>query len=453
MAGNALLAHQQSIFVTGNNIANVNTPGYSRQHLILASGIQYSSMGSIGNGVYAVGVERIYDHFIGVQMITENQSLGRWAAQKQVMAGVEIIFDETGGFGLSQAMSDYFNAWQDLSMNPTGITERQMLLSAGEILAGTFNQKYADLESAQKAIDADIKGAVGEINQLTAQIADLNQKIVDSEINGQTANEYRDQRDLAIKELSELIDISTFEDSSGSVKVTLNGGRSLVDGNFYHNLSTQVNSTTGLLDVLWVGADGSTVDITGNIAGGKLYGWLETRDVTLQDYMTRLNDLASAIMQEVNTVHSAGYGLDESAGYDFFTGTDASDMQVNVDLVNDLDLIAAASDLSGVPGDGSNAVAIANLQSKAVLNGGTATFDEYYNALVSDVGSEVNQIDAYYQHQYDMMTQLENYRESVSGVSLDEEMVNLVKFQSAYDAAAKLISTADELIQTVLKMV
>jgi flagellar hook-associated protein 1 FlgK len=214
-----------------------------------------------------------------------------------------------------------------------------------------------------------------------------------------------------------------------------------------------VNSTTGLLDVLWVGADGSTVDITGNIAGGKLYGWLETRDVTLQDYMTRLNDLASAIMQEVNTVHSAGYGLDESAGYDFFTGTDASDMQVNVDLVNDLDLIAAASDLSGVPGDGSNAVAIANLQSKAVLNGGTATFDEYYNALVSDVGSEVNQIDAYYQHQYDMMTQLENYRESVSGVSLDEEMVNLVKFQSAYDAAAKLISTADELIQTVLKMV
>ena len=369
------------------------------------------------------------------------------------MAGVEIIFDETGGFGLSQAMSDYFNAWQDLSMKPKGMIERQLLISKGEVLANTFNQKYANLESAQKSIDTDISGAVENINQRSARIADLNQKIVDSEINGHSANEYRDQRDLAIKELSALIDISTFEDSDGSVKVTLNGGRTLVEGKSFHNLATQVNPATGLFDVLWVRPDGSTVDITGNIAGGKIQGWLQSRDVTLPDYMTRLNDLALAIRDEVNREHRGGFGLDGSTNNDFFIGTDASDIEVNVNLVNDHDLIAVASNIDSLPGDGSNAVDIANLQSQAILNGGTATFNEYYNALVSDVGSEVNQIDAYYQHQFNMLTQLENYRESISGVSLDEEMVNLIKFQSAYDASAKLITTTDELIQTVLNMV
>jgi len=454
MASRALMAHQQSINVTGNNIANVNTPGYSRQRLMLStSDPLHSPIGTIGNGVYAVGVERIYDRFIGVQINTENQSLGRWAAQKQVMAGVEIIFDESRGFGLSQAISDYFSAWQELSMDPDGITERQMLISKGEALASSFNQKYAELESAQKSIDMDIHGAVENISQISAQIADLNAKIVNSEISGHTANEYRDQRDLALKELSELIDISTFEDQSGSVKVTLNGGRTLVDGKTYHKLSTQVNPGTGLFDVMWHHHDGSAVDITGNITGGKMQGWLEARDVTLQDYMTRLNDLAIAIRDEVNREHRGGFGLDESTNIDFFTGTDASDIQVNLSVVNDHNLIAAASDIDSLPGDGGNAVDIADLQNLAILNGGTVTFDEYYNALVSDVGSEVVQIDAYYQHQFDMLTQLENYRESISGVSLDEEMVNLVKFQSAYDASAKLITTTDELIQTVLNMV
>jgi flagellar hook-associated protein 1 FlgK len=145
--------------------------------------------------------------------------------------------------------------------------------------------------------------------------------------------------------------------------------------------------------------------------------------------------------------------LDGSTGYDFFSGMAASDIQVNNFLINDLNLIAAAPDAGGVPGDGGNAVVIANLQHKQVLSGNTATFDEFYGTLVNDVGNEILAVNAYYQHQSDMVTQLENYRESISGVSLDEEMVNLVTFQSAYDASAKLISIADELIQTVLSIV
>ena len=213
MAGNALLAHQQAINIAGNNIANVNTPGYSRQKLIMASSRpQYSSIGMLGSGVEAVRVERVYDRFVGVQINSESQSLGSWQAQQQVLEGVEIIFDESDGFGLSQAISDYFNAWQTLSLEPEGETQRQMVISKGEVLAHTFQQKYAAVQSTQQGIDADIKGAVATINQLTSQIADLNRKIIDAEATGFTANEYRDQRDLALKELSTLIDISTFED-------------------------------------------------------------------------------------------------------------------------------------------------------------------------------------------------------------------------------------------------
>jgi flagellar hook-associated protein 1 FlgK len=454
MAGSALLTQQQAINITGNNIANVNTPGYSRQRLILSSRVvPYSALGVIGNGVNAVKVERIYDRFIGLQIYNESQSMGRWEAQKQILESVEVIFDESYGAGLNQAMNDFWNAWQDLSMNPTDQIERDVLISMSEIMATAFNQKYADLESAQHGIDANIKGGVEKINQLLAQVADLNQKIIQSETTVSTANEYRDQRDLVLRELSSLIDMNSFEDASGAVKVMLSGGRTLVDGSFHRSLSTQTNLSTGLLDVLWVGSDGSTVDITRSIAGGKLQGWLETRDVTIEDYLTRLNDLASTLIQEVNNLHSTGFGLDESTGYDFFTGTDASDIQINVDLVNDVNRIAAASDLLSVPGDSSNAIAILNLQNATIMNGGTTTFGDYYNTLVSNVGSEINKVSAYHQHQTDMVMQLDNYRESVSGVNMDEEMVNLVKFQSAYDAAAKLITTTDEMLQTVLSMI
>jgi len=454
MAGTALLTHQQAINITGNNIANVNTPGYSRQRLILSPRVMSNSaLGLIGNGVTGQGIERIYDRFIGVQINNESQSLGRWEAQKQILETIEVIFNESSGMGLSEAMNEFWNAWQDLSVTPSGQNERQVLITMGEILATTFKQKHDDLTSAQREIDANIKGAVQEINKMLEDIADLNQKIIDSEAAGSTANEFRDQRDLVLKELSELIDVSSFEDANGAIKVTLNSGRTLVEGIHPRSLSTQVNPATGLLDVLWVDINGSPVDITNSIAGGKLQGWLEVRDVTIGDYLTRLNDLAATLIQEVNALHSTGFGLDESTGYDFFTGTDASDIEVTIDLVNDVNLIAAADTLAGVPGDNSNAIEIANLKNALTMNGGAETFDDYYSSLVCDVGSEINTVSGYYQHQADMVMQLENYRESVSGVSLDEEMVNLVKFQSAYDACAKMITTTDELLQTVLNMV
>jgi flagellar hook-associated protein 1 len=447
----ALLAHQKAISITGHNIANVNTPGYSRQRVNLATSLGLTSAsGQMGSGVRVSDIQRIYDQFLGSQINTESYNLGKWEAQKSSLERVEIIFDETTGFGLNQAMGDFWNAWQDLANNPEGHTERQVLVAKSEIMAEAFNKISSDLNQQQNDIDSSIEGAVIEINTIAGQISDLNIKISDIEKSGQSANDLRDERDLLLKELSSMIDISSFEGDDGQVTVLVGNGRPLVQPPYSLSLSTVTNAS-GHEDVVWVDRDGNSVDITNDISGGKLKGWLEVRDVKIEDYKTRLDDLASSIITEVNNLHTAGFDLNGAAGGAFFTGTSASDIAVDTNIINDVNLIAASG--TGAPGDNSNSIAIVNLQNGLLMSGGTATYDDFYNSLVSDVGIDAQSAQMNYDHQTAMASSLDNYRESISGVSLDEEMVNLVKFQHAYDAAAKLISAVDEMMNTVMNMV
>jgi flagellar hook-associated protein 1 FlgK len=291
---------------------------------------------------------------------------------------------------------------------------------------------------------------VSDINRLSQQIADLNEKIISSEAGSFSANDYRDQRELVLKQLSELIDFSSFEDSSGAVSMLVSGGQPLVTGVLFWQLSTETN-VAGLQDVVWIDDAGNTTNITADISGGKLKGYLEVRDGVIDDYINRLDTLAQTLMTDVNTAHQSGFALDGSGGEVFFIGTGARDMEVNPNIVGDLDLVAAASDALTVPGDNRKAFQIASLQYQLGM-GGTQSYNDYYSAIIRDAGNEVLKSEAAYNHQSDMMAQLENQRESVSGVSLDEEMINLLKFQNAYAAAAKLITTADEMMQTILQM-
>ena len=552
----ALLTQQKGIYVTGNNIANVNTPGYTRQRLNLSSDVPVNtSVGPVGTGVTATGVERVYQRFLGVQINNETQTRGNWEAQKDVLGRVEMIFDESGGYGLNSVMSEFWTAWQDLSNNPSGPVERTVLIAKSQIMAETFSKNYQDLQTVRQDIDTMIEGSVDEINLLAEKIARLNQKIIQMEAGDNTANDFRDQRDLLLNELSDWIDIDSFENSVGGVTVSVGTGQPLVEGTDAYRLATQINAS-GNQNITWLDADNNTVDITGNISGGKVKGWLDVRDLDIRNYLNRLDTLSQNLMAEVNTLHAGGYGLDGSTGNDYFTGaatasgvldslltitaeeggggnlsvtlvaggtagaetvtTDpttgdiqiaiedgvstrtqiaaalqghsavasavatapagtpwtlgagsdsvtlnggasALNMQVNSAIVLDERLIAAAESFDTVPGDkpgdNGNAIAIANLKSARILNSNTATFDAYYESLIGDVGYEVQQAGAYYEHQSEMVHQLENYRESVSGVSIDEEMVNLVRYQNAYQAAAKLITTADEMMQTILNMI
>lgn len=454
----ALLTQQKAIDVTGQNIANVNTPGYSRQRVVMQASTPIAfSPGQMGTGVEATEIQRVYDRFVGSQINTETQSMGRWESRESALQRAELIFNETDGSGLSNAMSEFWNAWQDLATNPSGYAERTVLLSKSETLAQTFNTMADNLVQIQKDCDARISGTVAEINTLAGQIADLNDKIGQVEVAGQDSNDYRDQRDQLLTELAEKIDITTYEGSYGRVSVQIADGRPLVEGSSSWALTTVTNAE-GHADVSWMNRDGTAVDITDAIRGGEVKGWLEARDGDVQGYLDRLDELADAIITEVNNLHGAGFGtaIDPLTGTtvtggNFFAGADASSMGMDAAVAADVGRIAAAS-TAGAPGDGTQAAAIAELAQQTLMSAGSASFDEFYTSLVSAVGNDVSTASTNRTYQETMVNHLTDYRESVSGVNLDEEMINLVKFQHAYEAAAKLISTVDEMLETVLNM-
>lgn len=448
----ALLTQQKAIDITGNNIANVNTPGYSRQRLVIQQGqpVRVNNL-TMSTGVTAdPAIQRFYDQFLGAQLRDENERLGRWEAQQKALEKAELMFDEANEYGLSSAMNEYWNAWQDLSNTPAGVAERTSLLSAGQFLATTFNQIYNNLSTLQQDIDTHVDGIAANINDMTDRIAVLNQKISQVEITGHNANDFRDERDQLVFELAEMIDINSFEDGDGNLNIDIANGKPLVNGTSTWDLVTMDNA--GVQDVFWQASDGSTVNITTNIAGGELKGWIESRDGLLNGYLTQLDDLANSIRNDVNTQHALGFDLNGNAGGTFFTGTGAVDMAVNAAIVADTDLIAAAGPGEGLPGGNTNAIAMANLQNASSAALGGSTFGNYYSSLVGKVGADVQAAEFNQGHQTIMVQSLESYRQEVSGVSLDEEMINLVQFQHAYNAAAKLITTADEMLESLLAM-
>jgi flagellar hook-associated protein 1 FlgK len=445
----ALLTHQQGVNLTSHNISNINTPGYSRQRLNLETNVPYNAAsGAIGTGVKTNGTDRIYDRFITGQINRENQSLGNWKAREAVLGRVEIIFNESSGTGIGQAMSEFWNAWQDLSNAPAGMTERTVLAARSQAMTAYFRNARESLAEIERDITGSIEDTIDEIAALAGQVADLNGKISQIEAGGGSAHEFRDQRDLALKELSKLVDIRTFEKDDGMVSISVGeGGQPLV---------TDTAVAGGGEPLKLDPASGAIVDAAGNpvaVAGGKLKGLIDTRDTDVKGYIADLDALAGTLIDRVNAEHRNGTGLNGAAGVDFFSGSSAADMDVNPDLVDDVNLIAAAGPGENVPGGNSNAVTIADLQNELAMNGGRSTFDEFYSALVGTVGGAAQSAARGAAHQSEMMRQLETYRESISGVSMDEEMINLVQFQNAYQAASKLITVADELLDTVINMV
>lgn len=458
VARTALITQQKALDVTANNIANVNTEGYSRQRLNMEQNepVRYEG-GTLGTGVRANrSIQRIYDRFLNAQLIDASAKEGRWQAQKETLEKAELMFDEVSGYGLNDAMAQFWNAWQQLSNNPSGYTERVTLIDESQNLTDTFNRLTNDLMRVQVDSNTGIDGAVEEINRLTDEIAELNLKIGEVEAGSiHNANEFRDQRDLKLKALSALININGFEDNSGYLTVVTADGHTLVDRVNAWHLSTETNAN-GFSDVLWESSNGSRQNITASISDGKLKGWIDARDVIIPDYRDRLDALAQTIIDDVNALHSAGLTLAApplDTGIDFFTGTDATTIAVNPALVGDSNLIAAALGSEAIPGGNGNAVAIGERQNSLTMSGGTATFDKYYNSLVSDVGRHVSSATLNTDHQSMVSMQLETYRAEVSGVSMDEEMVNMVQFQSAYSAAAKLVTTVDEMMQSLIEMV
>ena len=456
VASTALSTQQKALDITANNIANVNTEGYSRQRLNMVQNepVRYEG-GALSTGVRANRtIQRIYDRFLAAQIAGSASQQGRWDAQLETLEKAELMFDDASGYGLNGAMTEFWNSWQEVSNTPSGYTERATLLANTENLTLVFNKLSRDLSQVQGDSDVSIKGAVDDINSLTSEIASLNLKIAEVEAgNEHSANDFRDQRDLKLKALSSLVDVNSFEDADGYLTILTANGRTLVDRTRSWDLAAGTNAN-GFQDVFWESSSGAQQNITSNLSTGKLKGWIEARDAIIPDYLTRLDDMAVAMANAVNTQHNSGLDLNGDPGLDFFSPfTGASDITVNDLIVNDTNLIAAAANTEGVPGGNSNAIAMAEIQNQLLMSGGSATIDDFYNGLVSDVGRFVSQAKVNMDHQSTVSLQLATYREEVSGVSMDEEMVNMIQFQSAYNAAAKLVSTVDEMLNTLIAMV
>jgi flagellar hook-associated protein 1 FlgK len=310
----AMLASQTALSTTGHNIANAQTPGFNRQDVILESATPVTGIGGlIGAGVTVSGITRDYDRFIQSQLISQQQNLGRSDAMNQSFSPVEEVFNEQQQTGLSNSLDDYFNAWNELSANPEGQAERSQLIQKATGLAATAKEMERTITEDLGQINGSMDDAVNRINSITKDIAQLNGRIVETEAgrNGEKANDMRDQRDNLLSELSNLIEINSYENSDGAVTVMAGPG-ALVSGEKAGTLSTQTNQE-GNKDLYLDG-----INITPQITKGQLGGLIEARADIESGPLLGLRKLVASITLEVNQLHTAGYGLDGTTGNNFF---------------------------------------------------------------------------------------------------------------------------------------
>lgn len=448
-----LLAGQRGVDVTNHNIANARTRGYSRQDMLLSASAPYTvpsligspEAGQLGTGVDVQRIRRLRDHFLDLQVRQELSALGRWEVRQEGFARLEATLSEPSGSGLGQLFARFWAAWQELSTNPSSSAARANIVQQSANLASVFNRTAQQLRDLQQRQDELVASKADEINSLAERIAALNAQIGKVIAGGQSPNDLQDARDRLLDELARVIKIGYQEMPDGMVQVSI-GSITLVAGGAANRIVVQRNSSTQLLDLQW--PDGSAVGVN----GGELQGILELRDTVVPQKLRELDALAIALRDAVNNVHAGGYGLDNSTGLAFFVGTEARDLAVNPVLTSDLNRIAAASSPDS-PGDGSQALAVARLQRQALLNGGTMTVDDYYAAMIARLGGESQQAADMAENQGLLVDHLDLSREAVAGVSLDEEMANLIRYQHAYEAAARVMRAIDEMLEVLVREV
>ncbi len=451
----ALVAHQGAIAVTGHNISNVNTPNYSRQRVVLETKAPITAYpeGMLGSGVSLKTVQRVYDRFLNNRLNTALQEQYRWVAQQEVARQVEAVYPETEDTGLSSRIGAFFNAWQDLAAHPSGYAERLAVIGKAQDAALGMKQYHDSLSALQRDVDGQIRDGISTINSIAQNLNQLNDQIVRMKQRGQNPNDLEDKRDALLADLAEYIDFTTNESPEGLVTVTLGDDKVLV-GRPPEGKLVALDRGDGLADVAWSSDPGTA--ITDRIGAGKMKGWIESRDETIRNGLDRLDTLARAWMHSVNGLHQAGRGLDGTSGLDFFIGTGAADLSVNPDIENDPGKIAAAAaDTTDdtLPADNRNALAMAALENQSIADLDSATFSQYAALTAAQAGQSVQEASQSLSYQQAVVAQLQNFRDSLSGVSLDEEMASLIQFQQGYAASARLITTVNQMMQDLVNMV
>ena len=441
----ALMTQQAAIQTTTNNIANINTPGYARQRAIVQEDTPVI-LGTLlfGTGASVEKVESIRDKVLEIRLHQETQQEGKLDAFLGAMTQVEGLFNEAVGVGLEGVITAFFNSLLELSTNPSNIPLRQEVITSAENLTNSFRQAADGLFALQSNLDRNVTQTVDEINTLTTEIAELNAAVSGLESAGLESNAFRDRRTLLTRELSSLVDLSVIDAGGGSVTLTTTSGTALVVGDQSIPLQTQTDFATGFQLIFSQGSD-----ITATITSGRLGGLLQARDQEIPSFLVDLDTLAFDLANAFNAVHTAGFDLASVAGGNFFVPPPVTGAASNFTLAfTDPTLIAASAD--GTVGSNGNVAALADLRTQAIVSGQLP--GDFYVNFVGRVGNKVaiasNQLEA----QTLVIRQLKNQRSNISGVSLDEEAANLIRFQQAFQAAARVVTVIDELTRTIVNL-
>jgi flagellar hook-associated protein 1 FlgK len=445
----AVLTHSQVLEITEHNIANASTKGYRRQTAILTTETPNSingadhgiGAGQRGNGVTIDRIDRFNLAFFDGRYRAVSAEAQSWEAQSGILSHLESILAENSDDGLLPKLDQFWAGWQALSNEPTSTSLRAIVLDDASALATAFNRRATQITQMRSDQNLAVAGNVEEINSLASQIAQLNGNISRVISVGEQPNDLMDKRDLALDRLAELTGAVSSEQKNGEMLVSV-GGHVLVMGQDTFKLEVRTNpADTSVVDAYW--NDGQKL----TPPSGELKGTLDVRDRVLVDQLTGLNTMSAGLIAQVNTIHSGGYGLNNATGLNFFNGTDASSITVNSAL--DANSIATSS-AANQAGNNNIALQITALKTVKGMKAGTATLNDFYNTQITELAVTTKRAsDNSYQHGL-IVNALGNQRESVVGVSLDEEAANMAKAQKAYQAAARVLTAYDDLLDLVI---
>jgi flagellar hook-associated protein 1 FlgK len=486
IAKTGLFASQSAIDLTSHNISNANTTGYTREVLTLSSRdiavtgerFQQVTKGETGAGVNIDGVEQVRDAYLDKQYRRENGTLSMWSSRSDALGYVEQLFNETGDTGLSASINNFFSSLQTLTTDPESKEDRTNVLQNANEMTDAFQHLASQLADKQADQDESVNVAVTQINDTAQSIADLNDQIFRYELSGDKANDLRDQRNTLLDKLSGLTDITYSEDADGEVSVDI-GGQALVNRTTVHKLqATQdmPNPIAGLGDlynVTWsdyTEPDGVT-PLPVTVSSGSLKAYMDVRDgdsdtnIGIPYLRSQLDELAAGITSAVNTVHSQGWTMPyddgtshtSATGVNFFTETNgvpvtAANFSVDNAIKTSVYNIACAGSQitsDSLNGDNTNVLALVDLQNKMDIPN-IGSIEGFEKGFVSGLGEEAAHTNTMKSSEQTLVDSIDSQRQSTSGVSVDEELTNLVKYQHSYAASARVITAIDETLDTLI---
>lgn len=445
----ALLAHQRALSTTANNAANVSTPGYNRRetHFMSRRGEE---------GVNLEIARRETATYIKDQILDQSSAFGAADAKTSSLNTIDRMFRESDG-NIGNAIDRFFNSVRSLALAPADVDRRQETLSKAQELAQTISGTALRIAQERKAVDQSLDPMIDKVNALTQELAKLNRDLNMTPGKEAENGAVLDRQQVVLKELSDLVPVHSFRDKQGQITVLLGGGEPLVQREAFAQLAaTPDPAMDGMRRIDLINISNLTVNVTDSLHAGRIGGIVELRDTTLTSALDRLDQLAHDLSVEVNIVHRDGFGLDGTNGRALFDDPPAGvsgsavNMRLHTDLAGHPDRLAAAVDATTAIGGNDNLLRLQNLEDDPLAGSGTRSFAHEVASMVGDIGRSVKDNDQKIQQTRVAKEAAEGMEQAQVGISLDEEMIDLMRFQRAYQASSKIITTVDELYQTVL---